>query len=181
EAGRPVLIGTRTVAEAARASEALDAAGVPHQVLSAAQDATEAEIIARAGQRGAVTVATNMAGRGTDILLEPGVAERGGLLVMLTERHDSRRVDRQLMGRCARQGDPGTALELLSREDRILALADGWARALLRVPVLRSLAIRLAFGQAQRRSEAEHARRRLDLVRRDGQMQKLLGFAGGLD
>lgn len=180
-AGQPVLIGTRTVAEAGRASRALAAAEVDHVVLSAAQDAAEAEIVARAGRRGAVTVATNMAGRGTDILLEPGVAEMGGLVVMLTERHDSRRVDRQLMGRCARQGDPGLALELLSLEDRILVLADPWMRHLARLPLLGRLAARAAFAQAQARSEAEHARRRLDLVRRDEQMQKLLGFAGGLD
>ncbi len=179
--GQPVLLGVRTVAEAERASLALGRAGVVHVVLSAAQDAGEAEIIARAGQNGAVTIATNMAGRGTDILLAPGVAELGGLVVMLSERHDSRRVDRQLMGRCARQGDPGLALELLSEQDRVLALADPWWRRLARWPGLRRWATIRAFDQAQARGEAEHARRRLDLVKRDDQMHKLLGFAGGLD
>jgi preprotein translocase subunit SecA len=179
--GQPMLIGTRTVAEAARASAALTKAGVAHVVLSAAQDAAEADIIARAGQPGAVTVATNMAGRGTDILLAPGVAKAGGLLVLLSERHDSRRVDRQLMGRCARQGDPGVAVEFLSREDRLLELAGPWLRRLGGLPLLGRRATLLAFARAQRRAEAEGLRRRVELVRRDEQLSKLLGFAGGLD
>jgi preprotein translocase subunit SecA len=154
---------------------------VAHVVLSAAQDAAEADIIARAGQPGAVTVATNMAGRGTDILLAPGVAKAGGLLVLLSERHDSRRVDRQLMGRCARQGDPGVAVEFLSREDRLLELAAPWLRRLGGLPLLGRRATLLAFARAQRRAEAEGLRRRVELVRRDEQLSKLLGFAGGLD
>ncbi|MEO1639791.1 MAG: DEAD/DEAH box helicase, partial [Pseudomonadota bacterium] len=105
--GLPVLIGTRSVSASDEASKRLTDAGIAHQVLSAAQDADEAAIVAKAGQEGAVTIATNMAGRGTDIKLSDEIAARGGLHVLLTERHDSRRVDRQLEGRCGRQGQPG--------------------------------------------------------------------------
>ena len=105
ETGQPVLIGTPTVADSEHLSELLTGAGLTHQVLNARQDKDEAEIVAAAGQRGRLTVATNMAGRGTDIALGPGVAELGGLHVILTERHEAGRIDRQLAGRCARQGD----------------------------------------------------------------------------
>ncbi|MGI9333338.1 MAG: DEAD/DEAH box helicase, partial [Gammaproteobacteria bacterium] len=106
--GRPVLIGTRTVADSAALSELLTAADLGHAVLSAHQDESEAAVVAKAGDAGRVTVATNMAGRGTDIALGPGVAEVGGLHVLVAERNDARRIDRQLIGRCARQGDPGS-------------------------------------------------------------------------
>src|SRR5690606_4224736 len=94
--GVPVLLGTRSVAASERASKHLRDAGIPHAVLNAAQDAEEAALVARAGEPGRVTVATNMAGRGTDIRLAKGVAEKGGLHVVMSERHDSRRIDRQL-------------------------------------------------------------------------------------
>jgi len=102
---RPVLIGTRSVQSSEEVSAVLNERGITHALLNAKQDQMEAGIIALAGQPSRVTVATNMAGRGTDILLGSGVAERGGLHVVLTEYHDARRVDRQLFGRCARQGD----------------------------------------------------------------------------
>jgi len=115
--GRPVLIGTRTVRDSEELSAVLDAHGMEHVVLNAKQDSVEAQIISRAGERGRVTVATNMAGRGTDIILGHGVAARGGLHVILTEYHESRRIDRQLFGRSARQGDPGSGQAIVSLDD----------------------------------------------------------------
>jgi len=119
-AGRPVLVGTRSVAASEVASGLLHGQGVAHNLLNAAQDAAEAAIIARAGEAGCVTIATNMAGRGTDIRLAPGVSDRGGLAVILSERHDAARIDRQLAGRGARQGDRGSFMQVLSLEDALL-------------------------------------------------------------
>ncbi|MCV6586029.1 MAG: translocase, partial [Marinibacterium sp.] len=119
-AGASVLLGTRSVAGSDAASARLTELGVPHQVLSARQDADEAAIVAQAGQPGMVTVATNMAGRGTDIKLSQAARDKGGLHVILSERHDSRRIDRQLEGRCGRQGDPGRVEIHLSLEDALL-------------------------------------------------------------
>jgi preprotein translocase subunit SecA len=107
--GRPVLVGTDSVADSEVLSGLLEAAGVAHRVLNARHDAAEADIVAQAGQHGAVTVATHMAGRGTDIELAPGVAALGGLHVLCCQDNPSKRLDRQLIGRCARQGDPGSA------------------------------------------------------------------------
>ena len=127
--GRPVLIGTRSIDKSHRLSELLERAGVPHAVLNAREIAHEAEIVARAGQAGAVTVATNMAGRGTDVALGPEVEELGGLHVVLTEIHEAARIDRQFIGRGARQGDPGSYRLILSLEDELLAEAFGPSRA----------------------------------------------------
>jgi preprotein translocase subunit SecA len=118
--GRPLLIGTRSIDKSELLSQLMKAAGIPHEVLNARQIATEADIIAHAGERGHVTVSTNMAGRGTDIRLGEGVAEQGGLHVILTEMHDAARIDRQLAGRCGRQGDPGTYCQFLALDDDIL-------------------------------------------------------------
>src|SRR4029077_3365737 len=107
--GVPVLVGTRSIEKSERLSTLLAAAGIEHQILNAKNHEIEAQIVAQAGQAARVTVATNMAGRGTDIKLGDGIAELGGLHVVGTERHESRRIDRQLAGRCARQGDPGHA------------------------------------------------------------------------
>jgi preprotein translocase subunit SecA len=126
--GRPVLVGTRSIEKSEMLSELLVQQNIPHTVLNAKQHEKEAEIVAQAGQRGAVTIATNMAGRGTDIKLGEGVAGLGGLYVIGTERHDSARVDRQLVGRSARQGDPGEGRFLLSLDDELL-LAFGPERA----------------------------------------------------
>lgn len=117
--GRPVLIGTRSVLKSEQIAERLAAVGMSAQVLNARQDADEANIIAQAGKAGQITVATNMAGRGTDILLGNGVNIKGGLHVIVTERNDSARIDRQLIGRCARQGDPGSYQCFSSFEDDI--------------------------------------------------------------
>jgi preprotein translocase subunit SecA len=120
-AGRPVLIGTDSVADSDQLSVRLAAARVEHQVLNARQDSEEAELVARAGEHGRITVTTNMAGRGTDIALAPGVAERGGLHVICCQHNSSARIDRQLHGRAARQGDPGSMETLLSLEDGMMA------------------------------------------------------------
>jgi len=117
EEERPVLVGTGSVEASEELSRRLTEEGLPHRVLNARQDAEEARIVARAGQSANITVATSMAGRGTDIRLGAGVAERGGLHVIATERAEARRIDRQLVGRCGRQGDPGTCQMLLSLED----------------------------------------------------------------
>jgi preprotein translocase subunit SecA len=123
--GRPVLVGTRSIDKSELLSKLLAAAGVEHQVLNANHIAAEAEIIAQAGQRGRVTVSTNMAGRGTDIRLGEGLAELGGLHVICTEMHDSSRIDRQLIGRCGRQGDPGTFRQYMSLDDDLLLAGLG--------------------------------------------------------
>lgn len=120
--GQPCLVGTVSVDASEILSRMLRRAGIPHNVLNAKYHEQEAEIVARAGQKGAVTIATNMAGRGTDIKLGPGVEELGGLYVIGTERHTSRRIDRQLRGRCARQGDPGRSKFFLSLEDDLMRL-----------------------------------------------------------
>ena len=118
--GQPVLVGTASVEASELVSRMLQRAKIPHTVLNARHNQQEAEIIARAGQLGAVTISTNMAGRGTDIKLAPGVAEVGGLYVLATERHESRRIDRQLRGRGARQGDPGYSRFYVSFEDDLM-------------------------------------------------------------
>ena len=120
--GRPILVGTISVEVSEQLSRMLKREGIIHSVLNAKYHQQEAEIVSRAGQRGAVTIATNMAGRGTDIKLGPGVPDLGGLHVMGTERHEARRIDRQLRGRCARQGDPGSSHFFISLEDDLMRL-----------------------------------------------------------
>ncbi len=120
--GRPILVGTISVEVSEHLSRMLKREGITHSVLNAKFHQQEAEIVTRAGQRGSVTIATNMAGRGTDIKLGLGVAEAGGLHVIGTERHESRRIDRQLRGRCARQGDPGSSHFFIALEDDLMRL-----------------------------------------------------------
>ncbi|MEI7729033.1 MAG: preprotein translocase subunit SecA [Verrucomicrobiota bacterium] len=120
--GRPILVGTVSVETSEHLSRLLQQARLVHSVLNAKFHEQEAEIVARAGQRGSITIATNMAGRGTDIKLGPGVADVGGLHVMGTERHEARRIDRQLRGRCARQGDPGSSHFFIALEDDLMRL-----------------------------------------------------------
>ncbi|MFZ0943077.1 MAG: preprotein translocase subunit SecA [Syntrophobacteraceae bacterium] len=119
---RPVLVGTISITKSEKLSEMLKRSGVPHQVLNAKLHEKEAEIVARAGQPGAVTISTNMAGRGTDIVLGPGVVEVGGLHIIGTERHEARRIDNQLRGRSGRQGDPGSSRFYLSLEDDLMRI-----------------------------------------------------------
>jgi preprotein translocase subunit SecA len=125
EAGRPVLVGTVSIERSELLSGMLSRRGVKHHVLNAKHHEREAEIIARAGQRGQVTIATNMAGRGTDIILGPGVADLQGLHIIGTERHESRRIDNQLRGRAGRQGDPGSSRFYLSLEDDLIRIFGG--------------------------------------------------------
>ena len=164
--GRPVLIGTRSIDKSEDLSRLLEAGGLPHTVLNARHIAQEAEIVAGAGELGQITVSTNMAGRGTDIKLGPGVAELGGLHVICTELHDSARIDRQLVGRCGRQGDPGTWRQYVALDDEILIAAYGPKRA---KRIAASLSGRLGgnperllatFKRAQERVEARHRRQR---------------------
>jgi preprotein translocase subunit SecA len=143
--GQPVLVGTVSVEQSEVLSRMLKRSGIVHTVLNAKLHQQEAEIVARAGQRGAVTIATNMAGRGTDIKLGEGVRDLGGLYVIGTERHQSRRVDRQLRGRCSRQGDPGTTKFFLSLEDE-----------LMRLFLQGNLASRLMEGSMKEGEELEH-------------------------
>ncbi len=183
--GRPVLVGTRSVAASEQASRRLRDAGLEHQVLNAKQDREEAEIIARAGELGRITIATNMAGRGTDIKLGPGVVERQGLHVFLTERHEAARIDRQLAGRCGRQGDPGSHEALLSLGDPLMAAAGrggllewtaGWL--LRRGTTIWTWVGQWAILRAQKRMERVHARMRKDLLKRDQQQGDMLAFSG---
>ena len=181
--GRPVLVGVRSVMASDAVSAALNEAGLEHQLLNAANDKDEAEIIAQAGQPGRVTVATNMAGRGVDIRLGPGVAERGGLYVILSERHDAGRIDRQLEGRCARAGDPGAVERILSLEDALLELASPGAIALLAyLPERCAYWLGLGlFEWAQRRAERSHFRARTALLKQDSKLGDLLAFSGNLE
>jgi len=163
-------------------------AGLPHRVLNARQDKEEADIIAKAGEEHRITVATNMAGRGTDIRLGAGAAQKGGLHVMATERHEARRIDRQLFGRCGRQGDPGTSEAMVSFEDELMTMHIGkslrWvAAAISKKPngFLSDGMAKILFGKAQRRAERLHARMRRDLLRIDEQLIGSLAFTGRME
>ncbi|MCL2280859.1 preprotein translocase subunit SecA [Candidatus Saccharibacteria bacterium] len=125
KAGRPVLIGSASIAKNEMISKALDKAGLKHEMLNAKNNEREAEIVARAGQKGAITLATNIAGRGTDIMLGEGIAGKGGLVVIGSERHEARRIDNQLRGRGGRQGDPGDSVFYVSTEDDLMRIFQG--------------------------------------------------------
>lgn len=130
--GRAILIGTRSISDSELLAQKLTQLGAEFQLLNGLQNADEAAIISRAGQRGAITIATNLAGRGTDILLAPEVRERGGLHVVVAECQTSSRMDRQLIGRCARQGDPGSSQVFASSEDTLIVLYGPWLASTLR-------------------------------------------------
>ena len=164
--GRPILVGTRSIDKSEDLSKILTSEGLTHTVLNARNVASEAEIVAAAGGRNQITVSTNMAGRGTDIKLGDGVEELGGLHVICTELHDSARIDRQLVGRCGRQGDPGTWRQFLAVDDDILVEGYGPKRAKrigrrLQRQIKSNPERLLAFFQrAQQRVEARHRRQR---------------------
>jgi preprotein translocase subunit SecA len=181
--GRSVLIGTRSVDKSEKLSERLTAAGIEHQVLNARQHEQEAKIVAEAGQPGRVTIATNMAGRGTDIKPAVEVLAAGGLHVLGTERHESLRIDRQLAGRAGRQGDPGSAQFFLSLEDELLEGLGPKAQERWKEFGLRggdrdwSIYLKL-FRRAQRRVERRHFRSRVDLLVHEKQRQEILKDIG---
>lgn len=186
-AGRPVLVGTDSVADSAHLCSLLHAARIEHQLLNALQDADEAERVANAGRAGTVTVATNIAGRGTDIRLDAAAAANGGLHVISAMRNRSRRIDRQLIGRAARHGDPGSAQAMLALDDKLLVQC--WPATLLKALALTArsagrvpgaLASPL-FTVAQRLAEAQDRRRRRDLRRTDRELAQRHGFSGGTE
>ena len=185
--GRPVLVGTCSVAASEHLGRLLSARGLSHQLLNARQDAHEARIVAEAGQPGRITVATNMAGRGTDIQLGPGVAERGGLHVIATQRNEARRIDRQLFGRCGRQGDPGSFEAIFSLEDeREQAYYPAGVRRLMARMARPGAPIKRWFGDLltslpQRAEERRHARIRRNLVRLEEYLEDLLAFTGPME
>ena len=183
-AGRPVLIGTRSVAASEELGALFAASGVNHVLLNARQDKEEAEIIARAGEARQVTIATNMAGRGTDIRLGPAVVDNGGLHVILTEFHESQRIDRQLFGRCARQGDPGSYEAIVSLEDDIFrryvrspaaALAARYGLQSEPLPGWAAYSLK-AF--AQRLAESANSHMRRSTMEQDKRLDSALAFAG---
>ena len=165
QSGRPILIGTRTIDKSILLSEKLRQAGIEHNVLNAYRIAEEAEIVAKAGELGKVTVSTNMAGRGTDIKIPEEVRQLGGLHVICTEMHESARIDRQLIGRCGRQGDPGTYRQYLSVEDELLKRAHGKKRQ-------RSVSETL-FRRAQRKVERKSYRNRRVMLYYEKERKKM--------
>jgi preprotein translocase subunit SecA len=177
--GRPILVGTVSVETSEHLSRLLKKAGVIHSVLNAKFHQQEAEIVANAGQRGSVTIATNMAGRGTDIKLGAGVADLGGLHVLGTERHESRRIDRQLRGRCARQGDPGSSHFFIGLEDDLMRLfgSDRIVKVMERVGLeegqeLEHPLLNRSIETAQKRVEQHHFQIRKRTLEYDDVMNK---------
>jgi preprotein translocase subunit SecA len=186
---RPVLIGTASVADSEVLSRKLTAEGVVHRVLNARQDKEEADIVAKAGQKGQVTVATNMAGRGTDIALAEGVSDLGGLHVIAACRNDAKRIDRQLFGRCARQGDPGTHESILSLEDDLVkencrpgsGLVDLLRRRMAAGRRFQRTLSLYAIRRAQRRVERRHRDARRALLKYERHTGRLLAFSGPME
>jgi len=184
QTGRPILVGTRSVRASELLSRMLEEEGLEHQVLNAVRHAEEAQIVAEAGQPGRITVATNMAGRGTDIKLGRGMAELGGLHVLATERHESGRIDRQLYGRSARQGDPGAANAIVCLEDELVARYSPHLTATLRKRYgktnreISSRSLRRLFNVSQRKAERLALRQRKGVLRTDDWLDEYLGFAG---
>ncbi|MBI1397369.1 MAG: prepilin peptidase [Betaproteobacteria bacterium] len=176
--GRPVLVGTRSVAASERLSALLTEAGLAHRLLNARQDREEADIVSDAGQPGRITVATNMAGRGTDIKLAPDSAAAGGLHVIVTELHEAGRIDRQLFGRCARQGDPGTCEVFACYEDELISRYASLAPDIAGRAPGKDLTGPALFRFAQRRAERIHAMIRQEVLEMDDYLGDLLAFAG---
>jgi len=182
--GVAILIGTRSVSSSEHAARLLEKHGLTVVILNAKQDASEAEIVAQAGEPGRITIATNMAGRGTDIALHSAVRDRGGLHVILTERHEAGRIDRQLAGRAARQGDPGSFEAILSLEDALLQQVRGhpFDRILRNLAAkegeIAQWAMRTLTLFAQKQTERAHSRVRRQLLKSDRSASNSLSFAG---
>ena len=183
--GRPVLIGTRSVRASEEIAAVLESAGLEHALLNAKQDGGEADVVARAGEQGRITVATNMAGRGTDIRLGEGVAELGGLHVILTEHHESPRIDRQLYGRCARQHDRGSCEAIVALDDEIYRVCvPTLARLLAQLHARHADAgvpawtYRTLTWLAQRAAEARSRRVREQTLKNDRRLHRVLAFSG---
>ncbi len=177
--GRPVLVGTRSIEASEMLSAMLTQAKLEHEVLNAVHHKAEAQIVAKAGQRGAITVATNMAGRGTDIKLGPGVIEAGGLHVILTERHTARRVDRQLYGRSGRQGDVGSSRDIICLEDDLVIKYAAKASAALRARYRQRKTplpgwVKVVFDQAQKRAQRQSFKSRAGVLRHDEELDRML-------
>jgi len=181
---RPVLVGTRSVADSEILSRMLREMHLPHRVLNARQDEGEAELVAQAGLPGAITLATNMAGRGTDIPLGPGVDQAGGLHVIAAERNTARRIDRQLFGRAGRQGAPGSCEAILALDDRLVReflpkylrwLAARYARYTRPLPQWLG---RRVMASCQRRSEHQQRGQRKALEKMDEYLGRMLAFSG---
>jgi preprotein translocase subunit SecA len=176
--GRPVLIGTRSIDKSMILSRMLHEVGIQHQVLNANEVEREAEIVAAAGHRGRVTVATNMAGRGTDVKLDDQVRELDGMHVICTELHDAARIDRQLIGRCGRQGDPGSYRQYMSLDDDILRTGLGMKRADQLVAIGKAQkgsfhSLANMFRKAQRSVERKHFRDRMMLLHHERERTKM--------
>ena len=184
---RPVLIGTVSVADSEALSLKLTAAGIAHRVLNARQDKEEADIVSKAGQKGRVTVATNMAGRGTDISLAEEVSDLGGLHVIATCRNDAGRIDRQLFGRCARQGNPGTHQSILSLEDPLVQencrplLLDFFRRQTRAGRRFQGALNHFLMRRAQRSVERRYLQARRSLLKHERQTGRLLAFSGPME
>jgi preprotein translocase subunit SecA len=179
--GRPVLIGTDSVADSESLSRELTTAGFAHAVLNARYDSSEAEIVSRAGEIGRITVATNMAGRGTDIVLTERVVKLGGLHVICCQHNAARRIDRQLQGRCARRGEPGSVETLLSLDSPLIARAlPSWIRVWIhRHEELRPRWLVAALAAWIQRSEERRQRaQREHLFKQDLLLDRRLFFSG---
>jgi preprotein translocase subunit SecA len=181
--GQPLLIGTDSVLASEALSRCLTQAQLPHAVLNASQDKHEADIIAAAGVPGAITVATNMAGRGTDIVLEAASRDAGGLQVICCQQNAASRIDRQLLGRCARQGDAGSAQYFITLDGPLLA-NYGVLKKLFKIKYLgKTITMAMRRGEwwlrvAQRAVSRRHAREREALLRRDERISDWLAFSG---
>ncbi|NTV03230.1 MAG: hypothetical protein HGB04_10720 [Chlorobiaceae bacterium] len=182
--GRPVLVGTRSVEASERLAGLLEQEGLHFNLLNAILHEKEAEIIARAGEKGSITIATNMAGRGTDIKLGHEVAELGGLHVVLLEHHEAGRIDRQFFGRCARQGDPGSVRAFLCVDDELIQrFLPAWLREMLAVFISRDLPycrefVGLAVSIAQMSAQSIAFRSRVGVLRKDDWIDDMLSFSG---
>ncbi|MBA4094607.1 MAG: hypothetical protein C0489_11035 [Candidatus Accumulibacter sp.] len=183
ENNRPVLVGTRSVADSDSVSAELTRAGIAHRVLNALQDDEEAEIIAAAGEPGAVTVATNMAGRGTDIELATAARESGGLHVILTAFHETQRIDRQLFGRAGRQGDPGSVEAITALDDELYLLFVAYGVKLMTAWIkewpVRDGPAEWLRRRAQAQAERRHAAVRRQVELGEEQTRRTLAFTGG--